>query len=204
MYYPVLQRAIALVGILLYATVSFGCMTVVKPASSSEAMTADDQHGILFGGIHLTQKENDLSAGPEWPIYMKWWVQEETHGTHILLSRLPLNVPFAVKLPAGSYRITDVSLHSSQGVWHTELPKTFTVLSGECTSLGLWKLELQDELRFGWLTHEKSDEKVRAKNDMESMVEARGCHQIAAPPFDPSGKNTIRVSLYRSDQLIRP
>lgn len=204
MYYPVLHRAITLVSILLWANFSVGCMTVVKPASSSEAMTTDDKHGILFGGFHVTQKEKDPSAGPEGPRYMKWWVQEETHGTHILLSRLPLNGPFVVKLPAGSYRITDVSLHSSQGIWHIELPKTFRVLSGECTSLGLWKLELQSEMRFGWLTQQRADEKVLAENDIGRMVETRGCHQMVAIPFDPSGKNTIRVSLYRSDQLIRP
>lgn len=203
MCYPALQRTIALVGILLWAGLSLGCMNVVRPVSSSGDIATGDKHGTLFGGIHLTQHEKDLPTDLDGATYMKWWVQEETHGTHILLSPLPLNGPFAVKLPTGSYRVTDVSLHTSKGIWHTELPKKFTVRPGECTSLGLWKLELQNEFRSGWLTQQRFDEKVLA-NDIGRIVETEGCHQIATTSFNPSEKNTIRVSLYRSDQLIRP
>ena len=202
MYYPVLQRTITLVAILLCASFSLGCMTVVRPVSSSEAMTTDDKHGILFGGIHLTQNKKDLSVSLEGPMYMKWWIQEETDGTHILLSRLPLDGPFVVKLPTGSYRVTDVSLHGSRGVWHTELPKTFRILSGECTSLGLWKLELQNELRSGWLTQQTSDENVLAQSDIGRMVETRGCSMVTT--HHSGVQEAIRLSLYRSDQLVRP
>ena len=202
MYYPMLQRTITLMGILLWASFPLGCMNVVRPLSSSDAMMTDDKHGILFGGIHLTRNEKDLSRDLDGAMYMKWWVQEETHGTHILLSRLPLDGPFAVKLPTGFYRVTDVSLYTSDGVWHTELPKTFTVLSGECTTLGFWKLELQNEFRSGWLTQQSFDKNVFAQNDIGRIVETKGCPIVTTP--HSGEKQAIRLSLYRSDQLVRP
>ena len=204
MHYSSLRRAITLAGVLFGAGFLLGCMTVVKPVSSSEAMTTDDKHGMLFGGIHLTQSEKDLSGSLEGPMYMKWRIQEETDGTHILLSRLPLDGPFAVKLPTGSYRVTDVSFHTNQGVWHTEIPTTFRVLSGECTSLGLWKLELQNEFRAGWLTRKTFDErKVLNENDTARIADTRSCPIVTTSP-DSGGQHAIRLSLYRSDQLVRP
>lgn len=203
MKYPVLRHASILVGILLLASFSLGCMTVVTPVSPSEVTPTDENHGLLFGAIQLTQNEKALSTDLADTMYMKWWIQEETHGRHMLLSRLPLDGPFEVKLPAGSYRITDVSFHTNQGVWHTELPTAFSILSRECTSLGTWKLELQEGLRTGWITRQVSDEKVLSPDDRGRTFETRGCPIVTAQ-LDPSGQHSIRLSLYRSDQLVRP
>ncbi len=54
MNYSMTQRTITLVS-LLWASFSFGCMTVVRPISTSEPITTDGQHEILFGDIQLKQ-----------------------------------------------------------------------------------------------------------------------------------------------------
>ncbi|MFY4728198.1 hypothetical protein [Nitrospira sp. BLG_2] len=202
MYYSVLQRTVVLVGILFWVSLSLGCTNVVRPISSSEGMTTEDKQGILVGGIHLAQNDKELSADHNGSMYMKWWIQEETHGTDILLSRLPLDGPFAVKLPVGSYRVTDVSLHTSKGIWHIGLPKSFTVHSGECTSLGVWKLEPQSEFRSGWLTPERVDERGLTQNDRGHIIEPKGCTLMTAPHSNE--QSAMRVSLYRWDELVRP
>jgi hypothetical protein len=203
MNYPVFRHTITLVGIVLLASFALGCSKVVVPVSPLEATITDKNHGFLFGAIHLTQNEKDLSAGLEGPMYMKWWLQEETHGGHILLSRLPLDGPFAVKLPTGSYRVTDVSFHTRRGVWHTELPTAFSILSRECTSLGMWKLELEEGFRAGWITRQVSDEKALGEGDFGKTFEAKSCPNIVAS-LDPEGKHSVRLSLRSRGDFDRP
>src|SRR5574337_2207435 len=151
-------HTVSLLGILILTSVALGCTTVVAPVSHPEAMIPDQNHGLLVGAVYLDRNEANLSSGLTWPRYIKWLIEEETNGSRILLSRLPLDGPFAVKLPPGSYRITDVSLHSDQGVWYTGLPTTFRVQSGGCTNLGVWNLELKKEFRVGWLIQEVSNQ----------------------------------------------
>ena len=198
MYYQALHRTITLVGALLLSSFALGCVTVVTPVSSSDATMTDQNHGLLVGSIHLTPNEKDLS-----PMYMKWWIEEETRGTHILLTHLPINVPFAVKVPAGSYRVTDASFHTDQGVWLTDLPTKFTVLSRECTSLGIWNLELQSGFQAGWLTRQVSDQKALAQDEFGRTSEIQGCPIVMAS-LDPEGKLSLRLSFHSRNNFDRP
>ncbi|MGQ0557576.1 MAG: hypothetical protein ACT4PN_16715 [Nitrospiraceae bacterium] len=201
MKYPILRHAAPLMTVLL-GSIALGCTTVVNPVSSLETTVMDKNYGLLVGAIHLTRDERSLSAGLKWPAYTKWWIVEETHGTRMLLTPLPLDGDFTLKLPPGSYRITDVSFHSSQGAWHTELPTTFRILSGECTSLGALKLDLLKGFRVGWITQQVSGENVRAEDHKGKASEASDCSTIA--PLTSDYQRLIRLSLYRPDQLIRP
>lgn len=198
MYHQALRRTIALVGTLLLSSFALGCMTVVTPVSSPDAAMTDQNHGLLVGSIHLTPNEKDLS-----PMYMKWWIEEETRGTHILLTHLPINVPFAVRVPAGSYRVTDASFHTGQGVWLTELPTKFTVLSRECTSLGMWNLELQSGFQAGWLTPQVSNEQVLAKDRLRSTSDGQSCPTVVAS-LNPEGQHSMRLSLRTRGDFDRP
>lgn len=192
----------AALGVFLLASVALGCTMVVNPVSSSETIMMDENHGLLVGAIHLTRDERSLSAGLKWPTYTKWWIEEKTQGTRMVLTPLPLDGDFTLKLPPGSYRITDVSFHSSQGAWYTELPTTFRILSGECTSLGALKLELLEGFRVGWITQQVSDEKARAVENKGITSETSGCPIIA--PLTPGKQRSVRLILYRPDQLVRP
>ncbi len=198
MYYQALRRTMTLVGTLLLSSFALGCMTVVTPVASPDAAMTDQNHGLLVGSIHLTPNDNDLS-----PMYMKWWIEEETRGTHILLTHLPINAPFAVNVPAGSYRVTDVSLHTGQGVWLTELPTKFTVLSRECTSLGEWNLELQHGLLAAWLTRQVSNEQALAKDRLRGTSDTQSCPTVVAS-LNPDGKHSMRLSLRTRGDLDRP
>ena len=198
MHYQALRRTTTLVGTLLLSSFALGCMTVVTPVSSPDAAMADQNHGLLVGSIHLTPNEKDLS-----PMYMKWWIEEETRGTHILLTHLPINVPFAVKVPAGSYRVTDASFHTGQGVWLTELPTKFTVLSRECTSLGMWNLELQSGFQAGWLTPQVSNEQVLTKDRFRRISDAQSCPTVVAS-LNPDGQHPMRLSLRTRGDFDRP
>lgn len=202
MKYPILRHAAPLMGVLFLVSIALGCTTVVNPVSSSETTMTDKNHGLLVGAIHLTRDERSLSGGLQWPTHTKWWIEEETQGTRMVLTPLLLDGNFSLKLPPGSYRVTDVSFHSSQGAWHTELPTTFRILSGECTSLGALKLELSEGFRVGWITQQVSDEKARAVEDKGKNSETSVCSAIAS--LTPSKQPSVRLSLYRPDQLIRP
>lgn len=198
MYYQALHRTMTLVGTLVLSGLTLGCMTVVTPVSSPDSTMTDQNHGLLVGSIHLTPNEKDLS-----PMYMKWWIEEETRGTHILLTHLPINVPFAVKVPAGSYRVTDASFHTGQGVWLTELPTKFTVLSRECTSLGMWNLELQSGFQTGWLTRQAHDHTALAQDELGRTSEIQGCPVVTAS-LAPEGKLSLRLSLHSRNNFDRP
>lgn len=68
-----------------------GCTTHVVPVSPAEIRIADEDHGVLFGKVHLTRNGQDQSAGLEWPREMKWWVEDEPHGKRFLITHLPID-----------------------------------------------------------------------------------------------------------------
>lgn len=72
------------------------------------------KHGWLLGRIDLTRHEMDHTENFKKMRMadMKWWLEEETDGKRFQISRLPINDPFAIKLPAGSYRVTGISFGS--------------------------------------------------------------------------------------------
>jgi hypothetical protein len=198
MHYQALRRTINFIGILLFSWFSIGCMSVVTPVPPSDATMVDESHGLLLGTVHLTPNERVLS-----PIYMKWWIEEETRGTHILLTNLPVDIPFAVRLPAGSYRITEASFHTGLGVWLTDLSTTFKVLPRECTSLGSWNLDPQHGFLTALLTRQVTGDQAGAQDKLGETSETQGCPTIVAS-LNPDGKQSMRLTLRTRGDFDRP
>jgi len=108
-----------------------------------------------------------------------------------MIAHLPVDGPFAVQLPVGSYRVTDISLAGTRGIWHTVLPTTFTIRPRECTALGTLNLELQTGFFTGWITRQVIHEEGIAHNDMGGIYGAKGCPTLVAPLETPV-KSVVR------------
>jgi hypothetical protein len=126
---------------------------------------------------------------------MKWWIEEKTHRKQLLLTHLPVDGPFTVKLPAGSYRITGISFDSTRGVWHTLLPATFDIRPRECTSLGIWKLQMRTRVFAGWITREVFNDRELAHDNLRQIFGARGCPALATPLESPV-RSSLRLSFH--------
>lgn len=175
-----------------------GCTTRVIPVSASEITIPDESHGVLFGKMHLTRNGQDLSTGLQWPMEMKWWVTEETHGRSFLIAHLPTNGSFAVKLPVGSYRVTDINFPGVRGLWHTVLPTSFTIRSRECTSLGTSEFEMHTGFLTGWITRTVSNEQGLLQDDFESLLKTQNCPTAVAPLESPA-KSLVRLWFHTRD-----
>lgn len=180
-----IRHSSVLVSILLLASFPLGCTTVVKPVSSSSIAIPDQMHGLALGTIHLTRNGKDQSDGLKWPGNMKWWVEEETNGKRFLISHLPLDGQFTLKLPAGSYRLIDISFEGTRGIWHTLLPTTFKIQPHHCTSLGVWELEMQTGFFTGWVTRHVSHESAIDQDDFGKALELKDCPTLLAPIESP-------------------
>jgi hypothetical protein len=185
---------LAFASILLLAGFAIGCTTVVAPISSAEVTMTDENHGFLFGTIHLTRKDKDQSAGLKWPKDMKWLITDETRGKRFLITPLPIDGSYVVKLPAGSYRLTDVSFNSIRGTWHTSLPATFTLRPQECTSLGTWELQLQTAFVGGWLSRKVVNEQESAPDTLKRLFVEKDC-PISVVSLEPYVKTAAKLRL---------
>ncbi len=193
MNYPILRRGMVLMGILVLAHFALGCTSVVVPVSHSELATTDKNHGLLVGSIHLAHAGKAQPADSKQSREMKWWIEEQTSGSRILISHLPLDGPFVLKLPLGSYRVTDIMLTSVRGLWHTVLPTTFSIQPESCTALGTWELEMQTGFFTGWMTRHVSHEEGIAHDAIERAFGAEGCPTLVAPLESPV-KSLVKLS----------
>lgn len=175
----------------LVVSVAVGCASLRVPLSPSHVAIPDEDHGLLLGKIHLTRDGKSPSEGLSWPRDMKWWVEDEATGTRLMIGHLPLDGSFAVRLPVGSYRVTDMSLAGTRGIWHTVLPTTFTIRPRECTALGTLDLEMQTGFFTGWMTRRVSHEKGVAHENMGEIYGAPGCPTLVAP-LEISVKSVVR------------
>ena len=131
-----LLEATVLAGILLLcANFTLGCATVVAPLKPGPISMPESDHGLVLGRIHLTRSGDDYHTNLGLPIDVKWWVTEETRGRRFMTNHLPTDGRFVVKLSAGSYRLTEVTLDNPAGIWQASLPATFSVRPRECTYL---------------------------------------------------------------------
>ena len=194
MRYPILHHGFLVSVLLLSAGFTLGCATVVTPISTSEIEMTDANHGFLFGTIHLTRNGKDQSTGLKWPMHMKWWVEEETHGKRFLIAPIPIDGSYVVKLPAGSYRLTDVSFDSIRGTWHVTLPATFTLRPQECTSLGTWELQLQTAFVGGWLSRQVLNGPELAGAEMQQILITKDC-PISVASLEPYVRNDAKLRL---------
>ena len=123
-----------------------------------------------------------------------WWVEEETHGKRFLIAPISLAGSYVVKLPAGSYRLTDVSFDSIRVTWHVSLPATFTLRPQECTSLGTWELQLHTAFVGGRLSRQVMNEQERAGDEIQQILITIDC-QISVASQEPYIRNAANLRL---------
>ncbi len=173
---------------------ALGCTTTLVPGSPAAItrLETDDEQGWLLGDVHLAHQEAERSAGRRGTIGMKWWLEEETAGTRLQIARLPSDGPFAVKLQAGSYRVTRIGFDNTRGGWQTEWPTAFHLQSRECTSLGTWALQMQTGTYRGWVTREVAHDHGRTQDESGRRLEIRRYPTLIAP-LDLSVWNSIEL-----------
>lgn len=192
--YPILRRSFPFLTVLLFAHFPLGC-TTVAPVSPLDAVSTDENHGVLFGNMHVAWNETDRSEGFKQPIDMKWWIEEETQGKRFVTAYIPTQGPFTLKLPAGSYRVREISFYGRRGIWHSALPTTFQIQPRECTSLGTWKIQLQTEYFGGWITREVFNDQELPYHDLQRVVTANNCQTIQAP-LEASVKRPVKLTFH--------
>lgn len=181
MDYPILRQSLVLASVLFLSGFVVSCTTIVTPLSKSDSVSVDEGHGLLFGNIRLAWHGTDQPKERKKPMGMKWSLEEETRGNHIVLADLPTAGPFVVKLPAGSYRVNGISFDSFWGIWHTVLPTTFQIQPRGCTSLGTWELERETEFFADWITGQVFDDLEPTQGILQQALATRDCPTLAAP-----------------------
>lgn len=157
--------------LLLGASLIFGCTSVITPVRPGDTTPfAKPNHGLVLGRMHLVWNGKDSRTGMGGPLDVKWRIEEETSGAQLVVDHVPADGPFVLDLPAGSYRLTTVSLDNSLGVWQTSLPARFSVRSHECTYLGTWELRMQTAFYSGSITRQVLDQQELAQQDLEAIV----------------------------------
>jgi hypothetical protein len=187
------HHSVMVVCILLVAPFALGCSTVI-PVSPIDA---DEGHGLLFGNMHLVWNETEHSEGFKQPVDMKWWIEEETQGKRYLTVYIPTQGPFTLKLPAGSYRVREMSFYSWRGIWHTALPTTFQIQPRSCTSLGAWKLQLETGSFGGWVTREVDSQELPPQ-DFQRVIIPDDC-PTAQAPLDASVRRRLKLNFHATD-----
>jgi hypothetical protein len=169
-------RSILVGALLLCCGFALGCAaTVVVPLKPGSVAMKDSDHGLVFGRIHVTEN------GKDQPFDLKWLITKGPQGRRVLFDELPFDGLFAVQLPAGSYRLTEVRLDKAQGVWQASMPATFTVRPRECTYLGAWELDLHTEFFSAVITRRVDDEQKRDENDFHTTFGAESCPILKVP-----------------------
>lgn len=187
------HHSVMVVCILLVAHFAPGCATVAPVTP----IGADEGQGLLFGHMHLVWNETEHSDGFGQPVDMKWWIEEETQGKRFLTAYIPTQGPFTLKLPAGSYRVREISFYSPRGVWHSALPTTFQIEPQGCTSLGAWKLQLQTGFFGGWITREVHNQES-PHQDFQRIVTPDNC-PTAQASLDASVRRPLKLTFHARD-----
>ena len=186
-----LGRAVLVGTLLLGTSFTLSCATVVVPLKPGATAIEDSGHGLVFGRIHVTKNGKDQRAGILLPLDLKWLVTEEPHESQILIDELPIDGPFVVKLPTGSFRLTTVNLDFTLGMWQASLPTRFTVRSRECTYLGTWELDMQVGAFTGSITRQVKNQQKRDEEDLLRVIGARSCPILKAPLASPMDSTAI-------------
>ena len=156
--------------LLLSVLVVMGCATVVTPLKPSTVASVEaPDHGYVLGRVNLQWNGKTQVTGQS-PFTMKWRLTNEKSGTQLVINQVPVDGPFVLSLPAGSYQLTAVSFDNSLGEWRTPLPASFSVQPQECTYVGTWDLTMQTRFFSGLLTRQVRDQQEQAEIDMRSIM----------------------------------
>lgn len=159
-------------ALLLSVIVMLGCTTVVTPLQPGDpTFIPKPDHGLVLGRIHLMWNGAQQRASAPSPLVVDWLITEEKSGTQLHIDHVPVDGPFVLDLPAGSYRLTRVSLVDDiLGYSRTALPATFSVRPQECTYLGTWELEMQTKSFAGTMTRQVLDQQELAQRDLQAII----------------------------------
>ncbi|MDR4466645.1 MAG: hypothetical protein MRJ66_20535, partial [Nitrospira sp.] len=144
-----LSRCILLYSILLGSGFMTGCSSVIVPLAPGGTASMDSGQGLVFGHIHVTVNQKEQPSKILLPSDVQWFLSKKGDGKVIRIDALPIDGPFAFELPAGTYRLSDINLDVTLGVWEAVLPATFTVQSGSCTYVGSWELDIEENFFSG-------------------------------------------------------
>jgi hypothetical protein len=179
MNHAIIRQRLVLASAILLTGVAAGYATVVTPLSTSDPISTDGSHGLLVGHIRLAWHGTDTSEGRTEPLSMKWSIEEETRGKHFLITDLPTQGAFVLKLPARSHHVKSIRFDSRWGIWHTVLPTTLQVQSGGCTSLGTWEFQRELELFPGWITGHIFKELESTHVELQQILATQDCSALA-------------------------
>ena len=178
----ILRQRLVIASVVWFVGFAAGCTTVVRPLSMSDPISPDKDQGLILGHIRLAWHGFNTSPGRTQPVDMKWSLEEETQGKHMVIANLPAAGPFVVKLPVGSYRVKDISFKGVWGTWHTVLPTTFQVQAGGCTSLGTWDLQRETESFADWITGHVFKDLDETHVELQQVLATQDCSASAGSP----------------------
>ncbi|UVT20905.1 MAG: hypothetical protein H8K03_03020 [Nitrospira sp.] len=184
------RHGLMLASFLFLGGLASGCTTVVAPLSDSATVSTDGSHGLLFGHTRLTWFGTGRTEGIQPPQGMRWTLEEETRGKHVVVADLPTDGPFVLKLPAGSYRVKGISFDSLIGIWHAALPTTFHIQPRGCTSLGIWELQRETRFSTGWITGQVLEDLELTQDELQQALAARDCPSLGVL-FDASMRSKL-------------
>ena len=160
----------SLAFLLLGLVAMMGCASVVTPLKpGAETSLERPDHGYVLGRMHLQWNGKTQTVG-QFPFNMKWSLTDEKSGTQLVIDQVPVDGPFMLNLPAGSYQLTAVSFDNALGVWRTPLPTPFSVRPQEGTYVGTWDLTMQTAFFTGSLTRRVHDQQEQAETDMRTIM----------------------------------
>ncbi|BFU89223.1 MAG: hypothetical protein NTAFB01_04100 [Nitrospira sp.] len=189
---------------LLSLVATMGCVTVVTPLKpgTGTSLEAPD-HGYVLGRVHLQWNGKPQTVG-QFPFNMKWRLTDEKSGKQLVIDQVPVDGPFVLNLPVGSYRLTAVSFDNGLGIWQTPLPTSFTVRPKECTYVGTWDLTMQTEFFSGLLTRQVRDQQEQAEQDMRTIIGDRTRPPMVAQLGAPGQSPMILTFQTEGTQLTSP
>jgi hypothetical protein len=190
--------------ILFSLIATFGCATVVTPLKPGAPALANANHGLMLGRIHLVWNGRDPRNGQRVPFVVKWRITEETRGTELLIDHVPVDGPFVVELPSGSYRLTAVSIDNALGMWQASLPAAFSVRSQECTYLGTWELDMRTGFFDGSISRHVLDEQEMAQHDLRTIIGEGTWPPMVAQLESPTQSSLILTFQTQGTQLTSP
>lgn len=167
--------SVVLVPVLLMLNVMLGCAAILSPMKPGANDSIKSDEGLVLGRIQLTDRNGVAFESPKQPFrtsfHVQWRLKDQKLGKEFMVDALPKDGPFAVKLPTGSYQLTELSFDTALGSWQASLPTTFTVSSRVCTYLGTWELRTEAGFFDGSIVRHVVDQHNLAENDLKIFMQ---------------------------------
>ncbi len=168
----------------LSLVITLGCASVRTPMNPGSTDSLKLDEGLVLGRIQLLGSNGEQFASPDQPFrgpfHIQWRLKEESFGKEIVIDDLPRQGPFVLKLPTGSYQLTEISFDTALGIWQASLPASFTVSPQGCTYLGTWELRMRAGFFDGSVSRQVIDQRSMAERDVKAFVNDGLCPPMIA------------------------